>query len=226
MHKLNKIIWGLLLVTAGVLFALNAMEITDVDVFFDGWWTLFIIVPCGAGLITKRDKWGSLFGLLLGVFLLLCAQDVWDSSLARKLIIPAFVVFFGIKLIWGGLTGGKVRKILAEKKISGGSYEETCATFSSCNVDYSGKVFEGGAVSAVFGGVKCDLRGAIIEKDCVLKVSAIFGGITVLVPPTVNVQVETTSVFGGVSDKTADTDLNTVTLYITGECMFGGVDIR
>lgn len=226
MHKLNKVIWGILLVTAGVLFALNALEITDVDVFFDGWWTLFIIVPCGAGLFTKRDKWGNLFGLLLGVFLLLNAQDVWDSVPVGKLFFPALVVFFGIKLICGGLSGGRGRKLLAERRSSGEPFEENCATFSSCNADYSGKVFDGGAISAVFGGAKCDLRNAIIQQDCVLRVSAIFGGITVYVPPTVNVKVETNAVFGGVSNKTVYTKENTVTLFITGECMFGGVEIK
>ena len=226
MARPNRIIWGLLLVAAGVLCGLNALDITDVDVLFDGWWTLFLIVPCGIGIFTKRDKCGNLFGLLLGVFLLLSAQDVWDASLARKLILPALVVFIGVKMVWGGLFGGKARKLLAEKKSSGEPFEETYATFSSCNVDYSGRVFEGGSVSAVFGGAKCDLRQAVIEKDCVLRVSAIFGGVTVLVPPTVNVKVEANAIFGGVSDKTTRDPGNLVTLYITGESMFGGVEIR
>ena len=85
---------------------------------------------------------------------------------------------------------------------------------------------EGGSVSAVFGGAKCDLRQAVIEKDCVLRVSAIFGGVTVLVPPTVNVKVEANAIFGGVSDKTTRDAGNLVTLYITGESMFGGVEIK
>ncbi len=31
---------------------------------FDGWWTLFIIVPCAIGLITDRDKTGSIIGYM------------------------------------------------------------------------------------------------------------------------------------------------------------------
>ncbi|MEE1115844.1 MAG: hypothetical protein UH851_03185, partial [Clostridia bacterium] len=40
-------------------FALNAFNITDIDVFFDGWWTLFIIIPCAIGLFTEREKIGG-----------------------------------------------------------------------------------------------------------------------------------------------------------------------
>ena len=51
----NKI-WGLILIAIGLVFGLNALEITNIDIFFDGWWTLFIIVPCFIGLITEREK--------------------------------------------------------------------------------------------------------------------------------------------------------------------------
>lgn len=33
MKKLTKILWGIVLVAAGVLFALNALEITNYDIF-------------------------------------------------------------------------------------------------------------------------------------------------------------------------------------------------
>ena len=45
MNKLSKVIWGLVLIVLGIIFGLNALEITNINVFFDGWWTLFIIVP-------------------------------------------------------------------------------------------------------------------------------------------------------------------------------------
>ncbi len=225
MARPNRIVWGLLLVAAGVLYGLNALEITDIDVLFDGWWTLFLIVPCGIGIFTRRDKWGNLFGFLLGVYLLLSAQDVLDGSVARKLVWPALIVFFGIKLLWGGISGRKKRVIVIEGD-GDDDFEEIHAAFSSTYADYSGKVFEGASLSSVFGGVKCDLRNAIIEKNCVLKVTSVFGGATVLVPPTVNVKVAANTVFGGISDRTVRTEGNTVTLTITGDCVFGSLKIE
>ena len=66
MKNVSRITWGIVLVTVGALFALNALSITDIDVFFDGWWTLFIIVPCAIGLFTDYDKTGHLIGICIG----------------------------------------------------------------------------------------------------------------------------------------------------------------
>ena len=37
MKKLNNIIWGVVLLAVGVIIALNALGITDVSLWFDGW---------------------------------------------------------------------------------------------------------------------------------------------------------------------------------------------
>ncbi|MEE1161236.1 MAG: DUF5668 domain-containing protein, partial [Acutalibacteraceae bacterium] len=76
MKKLSKILWGVVLILVGGIFALNAFDITDITVFFDGWWTLFIIIPCLVGIFSEREKTGNIIGLLIGVFLLLCCQNV------------------------------------------------------------------------------------------------------------------------------------------------------
>ena len=62
-------------------------------------------------------------------------------------------------------------------------------------------MFYGTELNAIFGGVDCDLRGAFIEQDCVIKANAIFGGIDIYVPEGVNVKVHSTSIFGGVDNK-------------------------
>ena len=60
-----------------------------------------------------------------------------------------------------------------------------------------------------------------------MNVCSIFGGVDVILPPDVNVKTNTSSVFGGVSDKRATKPVNgAVTLYITGSCIFGGIDIK
>ena len=63
MKKISSVIWGIVLIAAGALFALNALNITNIDIFFDGWWTLFIIVPCAVGLFTEREKTGNIIGI-------------------------------------------------------------------------------------------------------------------------------------------------------------------
>ena len=225
MKKASSIIWGLVLVAAGVIFALNAFNITDIDVFFDGWWTLFIIIPCGIGLFTEREKTGNIIGIVIGGFLLLCCLDVLNFSMLWKLLIPAIIVVIGVKLVLTGFLGNKANEIMKKMKSEGKELKAGYATFSGCNLNFDGEIFEGVELSAIFGGVKCDLRGSIIEKDCAIQVSAIFGGIDILVPDNVNVKVNSNSIFGGVSNKTK-ASANAPTIYISGTCMFGGVEIK
>ena len=73
--------------------------------------------------------------------------------------------------------------------------------------------------------MECDLRKAIIENDCAIQVTAVFGGIDIMVPDNVNVKVNSNSIFGGVSNKTS-ANPNAPTLYINATCMFGGADIK
>ena len=116
-------------------------------------------------------------------------------------------------------------EIMKQLKLEGKEPKAGCATFSGCDMNYDGEVFEGAELTAVFGGVKCDLRNAIIEKDCAIQVSAIFGGIDIFVPAGINVRVNSNSIFGGVSNKTA-VHQNAPTIYVSGTCMFGGVEIK
>ena len=225
MKKVSSVLWGIVLIAAGVIWALNVFNITDIDIFFDGWWTLFIIIPCTIGLFTEREKTGNLIGIAIGVFLLLCCQDILSFSMFWKLLVPAIVVFVGLKMVFTGLFGNKANEIMKNLRLEGKTLKSGCATFSGCDMNYDGEVFEGAELTAVFGGVECDLRNAIIEKDCAIRISAIFGGIDILVPAGINVRVSSSSIFGGVSNKTAVYQ-NAPTIYVSGTCLFGGVEIK
>lgn len=226
MNKMKNILWGIVLVAGGVLFGLKSLNVIDFNLWFDGWWTLFIIVPSVIGLLTERDKTGNLIGIAIGVCLLLGCQDILSFAMLWKLLIPGIIIIIGAKMIFRGIFGSKVAEAVNNLEMNGsGNQKVGCATFSGCTMNFANEVFEGAELTAVFGGVKCDLRNAIIEKDCVIKVSATFGGIDIFVPNTVNVKTNTTAIFGGVSNKTVlRNDLPTI--YVSGTCMFGGVDIK
>lgn len=227
MKKLSKILWGVALIIVGGIFALNAFGITDIEVFFDGWWTLFIIVPCFIGLFSEREKVGNIIGLLVGVFLLLCCQDVLDFQMLWKLAVPAIIVIIGIKIILGAVLGDKATKMLEASSQNGNDIKKSCATFSGQDINFDGEFFEGTELTAVFGAIKCDLRNAVIEKDCAINATAIFGGIDIFVPDNVNVKINSNSIFGGVSGKNRRQNIQgAVTVYINATCMFGGVEIK
>ena len=225
MKNTEKLIWGLLLIALGAIIALNSLGIWQVDLFFDGWWTLFLIVPCTVGLFTQRDKTGNLIGILIGVLLLLWQQDVLQLELLWKLIVPALIVIVGVRLLLGALFGKKTDAVSAEVVSRGGAPRNGNGIFSGCDLKLDGQVFDGAELNAIFGGVECDLRNAIIEKNCVIKATAVFGGIDILVPDGIKVQVNSTSIFGGVENQ-ATAKNGQVTLYISATCLFGGVDIK
>ena len=52
MKKISTVLVGIIFVVAGVIIGLNSFGITDINIFFDGWWTLFIIIPAINGFIT------------------------------------------------------------------------------------------------------------------------------------------------------------------------------
>ena len=227
MKKLNNMIWGLILVVIGVIIGLNAFGITNINIFFDGWWTLFLIIPCSIGLYSGRDKTGNLIGLLIGVFLLLCAREVISISNLLKLIFPMIIIVIGAKMILKGLMSNKSEDILSKMNKEGTPLQNKTATFSAANIDFNNEVFENIELNAIFGSVKCDLRNAIIEKDCVINAYAIFGGIDIIPPTNVKIKVNSNSIFGGVSNKAKNNGQDCeYTLYVNANCMFGGIDIK
>lgn len=226
MKRTSSILWGIALIAAGVIFALNAFGITNVELFFDGWWTLFIIVPCVVGLFTDKEKLGSIIGICIGVFLLLCCQDILSFDMLWKLLIPAIIIIVGLKLIFGGIFNRKSSEVIKKLEENGEGLKECSAVFSSADLDFTGEPFPGAELNAIFGGIKCDLRRAVIEEDTVINATAVFGGVDIYVPGNVNVKVSSTSIFGGVSNKQVNGNDNTVTVYINAACIFGGVDIK
>ena len=248
----HNIIWGIVLVAAGVIFALNSLKITNIDIFFEGWWTLFIILPCAIGLVTSRDKGGNAAGLVIGVFLLLCARGILEYSMIWKLLLPAFVVAIGLKMFFGGLFGGRKKEkewknfneeIEAElnaafddddddddddepesETATGDSHYES-TIFSFHRVNYDNRAFRVAKLNVIFGGTQFDLRKAIINEDCKISTNCIFGGVTILVPENVNVKVLGNGVFGGVSDKTTH-HKGAPTIYIHNNTIFGGITVK
>lgn len=225
MNKISNLLLGIILVVIGIIFGLNALDITDINVFFDGWWTLFIIVPCFIGLFKNEDKSGNLIGLIIGLCLFLGCQDILKFELIWKLMIPFIIVMIGLSLIFKDTINSKVKKEI--KKLNKQEGKEYYATFGGQTLDFSNEDFDECELNAVFGFVKCDLREAKIDKDSIINASSIFGYTTILVPNNVNVKVTSTPIFGGVIDERKRKNKDSkITLYINATCMFGGVELN
>lgn len=226
MKKTGNILWGILILALGAFLGLKAF-FPEFEISFDGWWTLFIILPCLIGLFTEREKLGNLIGIGIGVLLLLACQDVIDFSMLWKLIVPFILIMIGLKMIFGSIFNKKANSVSRKLKKDGKEQKSGTAVFSGNRMNLEGQEFYGAELNSIFGSLTCNLNGAVIHEDCVINACAVFGGIDVLVPDGFNVKIHSTSIFGSASDKkNLKFQENLPTIYINATCIFGGLDVK
>lgn len=219
MKKVNTVIIGILFIIVGIIIGLNSFGITNINIFFSGWWTLFIIIPAINGIISDDEKLGSIIWLIVGIILLLGCQDMISFDIIWKLMLPLILVFIGLSIMFGS----KDKKLDTKNNKN----REFCACFGGQTVKFDDQDFKGAEVNGIFGGITLDLRNAKIKDGSVIEAAAVFGGVTILIPEDLKVEIKSTSVFGGVTDKTKSKEKNDkVTLYVNGSAIFGGVEIK
>ncbi len=226
MKNFSRSLWGVVFVVIGLVIGLNSFGITDIDLFFDGWWTLFIIVPCFISLFNPENggKMGDIIGLFIGFSLLLISRGVFDYGVIAKLVVPFIFVLIGIHLLFNNTIKAKISEKVREGKKNG--LEVIAATFSEQRVNKDNEKFEGANLESVFGNIVFDLRKSKPVTEMVIDASAIFGGIEIIVPNDVNVKVKSTAIFGGVSNHISNSENAEYTIYIDAFTMFGGIDIK
>ena len=226
MKDYTKYIIGFLLIFIGLILGLNAFGITNINLFFSGWWTLFIIIPSLVGLINDKDKTSSLIFLIIGVWLFLAERDLIEYELLVKLLLPVILISIGLLLVFKdvlSINGKEIKKIKANNKDN----NDYIAVFGSQDLKLDNEKIENMDLKSIFGGIKLDLRDAIIEKDIVINTLSVFGGIDIYVPENVKVKVSSTPFFGGVDVKRRKEDSKKeITVYLNSVCIFGGVDVK
>lgn len=92
---------------------------------------------------------------------------------------------------------------------------------------YKGEPFHGARLDAFCGGIRLDLREAVITEDEEIDIHTFFGGIELFVPTTVNVEVKSQSFIGGVGNETnRNVKDGAPTLHIVASNFLGGVSIK
>ena len=113
------------------------------------------------------------------------------------------------------------RQAVADTKI------KVTSIFGGSDTQITGQHFRGGRVCTVFGSSDIDLRNATIDDEGVtINVIASFGRVKLLVPADWGVNIQTRSVFGGVTSKRTAPTSPVGQLTLTGLCLFGGVEIK
>ena len=215
---------GIIVIVVGVLMTLDNLQVLDAARYLRFWPTGLIAL----GLIkvwNSRDGMGGAFGgfifVVIGTWLLLeqtalVRVSFWDMW-------PALLVFFGLFLVWQGLSGPRRRSATEDSN----ALISATALLGGVARGNNSSAFRGGELTAMMGGCEIDLRHASIAGEAVIDVFALWGGIEIRVPPDWTVVSRITPILGGVDDKTRPPQgASRHRLVLRGFVVMAGVEIK
>ncbi len=222
----GRIFSGLLIILIGVLFLLGNLGRLDIGEVFSTYWPL-ILVFIGLWHLIAHEFRSAGFGvilLLIGGFFMLVNLDIIRGRIWLY-FWPLLIIAAGLWIIF------KPRfKLFKERAPEIKEKDlDVFIIFSGIKRRFNTPEFRGGKATALFGGIDLDFTQAgLADNKASIELTAIFGGIEVLVPSDWEVVVDSSSIFGGVEDKhkavpTAETK---ATLFIRATAMFGGIEIK
>jgi hypothetical protein len=253
----HALIPGLILVGIGALFLLGNLGLIHANSWFEYWPVILIAVGL-VKLVDSNYPGGRVIGaVVLGVGGAILADNLGYINVANlwPLIligVGLFMIwnrttgreegFWGSRPYpnWGWAHRGWARRDWAHRGWGSGQPWSSSSSYGPNMVNefamfgVSRRVvtnpdFQGGHINCIFGGVNLDLTGAnMTGATAVLHVSALYGGISVRVPTSWDVEVRGTGLFGSFVDHTVHppSSPDTKRLIVRGGAIFGGVTIK
>lgn len=218
--KTSNVMWGFVFILVGCILGVNALGIAHINIFFDGWWTLFIIVPAFINIFKDDDKEAAFVWLMVGVILLLACNDYISFDLVWKLALPAVLVLIGISIMFKDRVEKEVRVKIKESK-KDADRKTICATFQE-KIEKADKKAEEVSLETIFASMKYDMRDVEVKKDMVIKTSTVFGSTKIIAPKGVAVKVSASGIFKDTINKVKGKDAK-YTIYVDASTVFGSV---
>ncbi len=222
---LVRAFFGVTIAALGGVLLLRNLEIIKFDSWHVFWGTVWAAGLILAGLMTifsSRRASLRVWGLLLmtiGVSIGLGAYGVINISV-WKIFWPVMLIAIGLMVGVG--SGGRKRSKKSPADVSG---NEKIAIFYGEESRVKGD-YTGGSATAIFGGVDLDLRQAKIKDGAVIDVFTFCGGVNINMPDDVIVKNEVHGILGGSEDKTVSKSSAKKTIYLRGECVLGGLEVK
>lgn len=213
----GRLFFGALIVVVGALLLLDASDVLDAGNIISDWWPVVIIAAGLIALAANPRHW-VVAGLivLVGVAFLLATLDIADIG---SIVVPLVIIVVGLLVIFG-------RGLGRETEV--GDTVRSFNVFSGSEMASHSDNFQGGSVSAVFGGGELDLRDANPAPEARLDVFTAFGGLEIKVPQGWQVDISGMPIFGGFDNVTAKEQLGpgAPRLAVNATVLFGGLEIK
>lgn len=222
----SQFVIAIVLIVLGVVFLLGNLDIIDADIgdLISTWWPLILILLGVIGLFQARGTpVGSIFLIVIGGVFLLITNDVADFDI----LWPIVIIGAGLWILFHNRVSNRTSRRSTAAGVDKDSINVS-ALFSGSEQSVTSQSFQGGNVSASFGAVELDLRGAGLAENAVLNVNIFMGGVELSVPDEWVVNVNGSPVLGGIEysrTQPAATD-DAPTLTINASIAFGGLEIK
>jgi hypothetical protein len=128
---------------------------------------------------------------------------------------------------WAGMLGAAalVKRVLPSQGDADSDEVGLVAIFDGIELESRASAFRGGSMFTWFGGIAVDLRKATLAPDARLRVSTLWGGIAIRVPPTWRVESTARALGGGVAVAPPPDDPDAPRLVVDGFALLGGIAI-
>lgn len=241
-----SLIFGALIVSAGVVLLLDQQGLISADRVFSYFWPVVLIAAGSTIILDCRGRGNrGIFGIFLfAIGLLLIVENLGVAHIQFAMIWPLIVIGIGALMIWQAAGGQRLN--------ADGSANSACSNFfnnwgrgDSTQSDFNGiailggfkrrittKQFRGGKVLSFMGGFQIDLRQADMEGDsATIEAMSFMGGGEIKVPESWLVSMEGISLFGAFVD---ETDQHTPPiagtpqkrLIMKGASLMGGIVVK
>jgi predicted membrane protein len=219
----SQLLVGLGIIAVGVIFLAQTLGIADFGSLAVWIPSLFILLGIWILLSSRFTNWGgALILILFGTVAQLAALDVLSWNDIWKLW-PLALIIIGLSIVLDRMRGRD--GALADED----NTVKQFAMFSGTSTRSTAQEFEGGELTAIFGGVELDLTEVVVEeRPAVLHVFAMFGGVEIKVSPDMLVSSRVTPIFGGFEDNRRQRKAlpgESAELIVRGTALFGAIEI-
>lgn len=171
--------------------------------------------------------------LVYGVSELLTITGVYDTSWLYRYpwvdyVLPVCAILASLKLLSPSNSCRQEQWNI--KKMPATDADDLLRMSVSFGGDFyhcDGDVLRDASIEVFMGGVKLDLRKAVIDKDVNIDIRTFMGGVEILFPENVNLQVNSQSFIGGVDKNgVVNKPENLHTIHVTAHNFMGGVSVK
>jgi predicted membrane protein len=198
--------------------------------------------------IKSRNLFWGIFLMVLGFLFLLHNFDYLDFGNMVRRYWPLILIYFGLQALFSTQKSSETKKNRSELGESGDHFEKSYSqtggenvsnVFGDVRMRFDNQTVRQFSSSNVFGDVDLDFSRAVFEPDSSIRVSGVFGELTIRLPQNVAADVKANYVAGeshifdnhqsglfkNISYTFPSSDADSKTLRIEATIVFGEIKI-